>query len=372
MLQVHRRSLNYGALKLLPFWDPLRGDPRFEKLMEDAKQPVTPELMEKRVPGKSIAVLPFENLSRDPDNAFFADGVQDEILTNLSRVAHLKVISRTSMMQYKSGVARNLRKIGQQLGVGHVVEGSVQRSGNRVRVNAQLIDARSDLHLWAQTYDRDLADVFAIQSEIAEHIVSQLRSKLSPQEKEAIEKEPTADLAAHDLYIRAKILIAASHYSTPRVEILLQAVHLLNQAIERDPAFALAYYQLAHAHDQLYFGGIDHTPARLALADAAIQSLARLRPNSGEAHLALAKHFYWGYLDYDHAREELSLTQKSLPNEPWAFVLAGFIDRRQGRWAESIKNLSALLSSTHKTVASSDNSLLAILACVVMPMQNVF
>ena len=123
------------------------------------------------------------------------------------------------------------------------------------------------------------------------------------------------------------------------MEILLQAVHLLNQAIERDPAFALAYYQLAHAHDQLYFGGIDHTPARLALADAAIQSLARLRPNSGEAHLALAKHLYWGYLDYDHAREELSLAQKSLPNEPWAFVLAGFIDRRQGRWAESIKNL---------------------------------
>src|SRR6266542_4435644 len=288
---------------------------------------------------KSIAVLPFSNLSKEEENAFFADGVQDEILTVLSRVADLKVISRASVMQYQSGVARNLRKIGQQLGVGHVVEGSVQRSGNRIRVNAKLIDTRSDRHLWAQTYDRDLADIFAIQSEIAEHIVSQLKSKLSPQEKAAIEEKPTADFAAHDLYIRAKILIAASHYSTPRVEILLQAVHLLNQAIERDPAFALAYYQLAQAHDQLFFGGIDHTPARLALADTAIQSLARLRPNSGEAHLALGKHLYWGYLDYDRAREELKLAQKSLPNDALPFEILGFIDRRQGRWAESVKNL---------------------------------
>ena len=161
-------------------------------------------------PEKSIAVLPFENLSRDPDNVYFADGVQDEILTNLARIADLKVISRTSAMQYQSGVARNLRKIAQQLGVANVVEGSVQRAGNRVRVNAQLVDARTDRHLWAETYDRDLADVFAIQSEIAQQIVYQLKSKLSTQEKAAIGQKPTSDLAANDLYIRAKTLIATS------------------------------------------------------------------------------------------------------------------------------------------------------------------
>jgi TolB-like protein/class 3 adenylate cyclase/Tfp pilus assembly protein PilF len=290
-------------------------------------------------PGKSVAVLPFDNLSSDPANAYFADGVQDEILTDLARVADLKVISRTSVMQYKSGIARDLRKIGHELGVANVLEGTVQRSGNRVRVNAQLVDARSQRQLWGETYDRDLADVFAIQTEIAEHIVAQLRSQLSPKEKAAIEQKPTADLTAHDLYIRAKTLITTSVFSTPQAESLFEAVRLLNEAIERDPNFALAYYQLAHSHDLLYFTGTDHTPARLAMADGAIQSLTRLLPNSGEAHLALAKHLYWGYLDYSRARDELSLAQKSLPNEPWAFVLAGYIDRRQGRWDQSTENL---------------------------------
>ena len=290
-------------------------------------------------PEKSIAVLPFNNLSKEEANSLFADAVQDEILTDLAHIADLKVIGRTSVMQYKSGAARNLRKIGQQLGVANVVEGSVQRSGNRVRVNAQLVDARTDRHLWAETYDRDLADVFAIQSEIAQQIVYQLKFKLSPQEKAAIQKKPTSDLTANDLYIRAKTLIATSVFSTPQAESLSEAVRLLNEAIERDPAFALAYYQLAHTHDLLYFTGTDHTPERLAMADGAIQSLTHLLPNSGEAHLALAKHLYWGYLDYDRARNELSVAQKSLPNEPWAFVLAGYIDRRQGRWDESTENL---------------------------------
>src|SRR5438046_5716733 len=291
------------------------------------------------IPEKSIAVLPFENLSDEKENAFFADGVQDEILTGLAKVADLKVISRTSTMQYKVGAERNLHKIAEALGVAHVLEGSVQRAGGRVRVNAQLIDARTDSHLWAERYDRDVADVFAIQSEVAGKIVAQLQAKISPSEKAAIEKAPTNDIAAHDLYIRAKTLMVLAVFSAPQVESLSEAVRMLNEAIERDPTFALAYYQLAQAHDQLYFSGFDHTPARLAMADAAIQSLTRLRPNSGEAHLALAKHLYWGYLDYDRARKELSLAQKSLPNDPWAFVLAGFIDRRQGRWTESTKNL---------------------------------
>ncbi len=267
------------------------------------------------------------------------DGVQDEILTNLARVADLKVISRTSTMQYKTGAQRNLREIAKTLGVSHVVEGSVQRSGGRVRVSVQLIDARTDGHLWAESYDRDIADVFAIENELAEQIVAKLKSKLSPQEKAAIEQKPTTDLAAHDLYIRAKTLIASSVLSTPQAESLFEAVRLLNQAVERDPGFALAYYQLAEAHDVIYLQGIDHTPARLAMANGAIQSLARLRPNSGEAHLALAKHLYWCYHDYDRAREELTLAQKSLPNDPMPFQILGYIDRRQGRWPESTKNL---------------------------------
>jgi TolB-like protein/class 3 adenylate cyclase/Tfp pilus assembly protein PilF len=291
------------------------------------------------IPAKSIAVLPFDNLSNAKENAYFADGVQDEILTGLSRVADLKVISRTSAMKYKTGPKRNLREVATDLGVAHVLEGTVQRAGGRVRVNAQLIDARTDRQLWAERYDRDLADVFGIESELAEKIVAQLQAQISPSEKAAIEQKPTADLAAHDLYIRAKTLIATAVFSTPEQESLSEAVRLLNQTIERDPAFALAYYQLAQAHDLLFFGGTDHTPARLALADWATQSLTRLRPNSGEAHLALAEHLYLGYLDYDHAREELKLAQQSLPNDPLVFEILGFIDRRQGRWAESTKNL---------------------------------
>src|SRR5947208_1749390 len=213
-------------------------------------------------------------------------------------------------MQYKSGVMRNLRKVAKELGVAHVLGGSVQRTGGPVRVSAQLIDARTDSQLWAERYDRDVADVFAIESELAGKIVAQLQAKISPSEKAAMEQKPTADLVAHDLYVRAKTLIATAVYSTPLQEGLFDAVRMLNEAIERDPAFALAYYQLAHAHDLIYFGGLDHTPARLAMADAAVQSLTRLLPNSGEAHLALAKHLYLGYHDYNRARKELDLAQK--------------------------------------------------------------
>ena len=285
---------------------------------------------------KSVAVLPFENLSDDKEHAFFADGVQDDILTKLAKVADLKVISRTSVMQYRG--KQDLRQIGQALGVSHVLEGTVRRSGEKVHINAQLVDTRTDTHIWAEEYHRDLNDVFAIEAKLAQSLVSRLSATLSASEKLAMQERPTNDLVAYDLYIRAKTLIASAYLSTPGYERVSEAVRLLNQAIEHDPAFALAYYQLAYAYDQLYFGGADHTPAGLAMADAAIQSLTRLRPDSDEAHLALATHLYWGYRDYERARQELKLAQKSLPNDSMAFFILASIDRRQGRWAESTKN----------------------------------
>jgi len=296
------------------------------------------------VAGKSIAVLPFDNLSRDPDNAFFTDGVQDEILTDLAKVADLKVISRSSVMQYKSGVPRNLREIGQQLGVAHLLEGSVQRAANRVRVNAQLINARNDAHLWAQTYDRDLADVFAIQSEIAKAIADQLQAKLSPSERSAIERPPTADVTAFDLYSRAKTLMLSTTFSALASKSILQAIDLLNQALARDPSFFVAQCQLALAHDQLYFlVGSDHTPARLAAAEAALQAAFRLRPDAGEAHLSRAEHLYRAYLDYDGALAELEIARRTLPNDPRIFELTGYIARRQGKQEEGLRSLERAL-----------------------------
>jgi len=292
------------------------------------------------VPEKSIAVLPFENLSANQENAFFADGVQDEILTDLAKIADLKVISRTSVMQYKTGVARNLREIGQQLGVAHLLEGSVQRAANRVRVNAQLIDARNDAHLWAQTYDRDLADVFAIQSEIAKAIADQLQAKLSPTERNAIEQPPTADVTAFDLYSRAKTVILNTSFSATNAKNLLEGVDLLNQAVARDPSFFLAQFQLAQTHDRLYVLGMDHTPARLAAAQAAIQAATRLRPDAGETHLARAEHLYRGYLDYAGALAELDIARKRLPNDPSVEELTGFIVRRQGKQEEALRHLN--------------------------------
>jgi TolB-like protein/Tfp pilus assembly protein PilF len=290
---------------------------------------------------KSIAVLPFENRSSDQENAFFADGVQDEILTYLAKVADLKVISRTSVMRYKTGTARNLSEIGQQLGVAHLLEGSVQRAAGKVRVNAQLIDARTDAHLWAHTYDRDLADVFAIQSEIAKTIADQLQAKLSPTEKAAIEQPPTANIAAFDLYTRAKTLLLTGLFGSGKDQ-WLQAVELLNQAVSMDPGFFDAYCQLVIAHDHLYITNLDHTPARLAAAEAALDTAVRLRPDSGEAHFSRAGHFL-RKLDYEQARAELALAQGTLVNSPKIFEWAGYIDRRQGRWEECIRNLDRAL-----------------------------
>ena len=290
-------------------------------------------------PDKSIAVLPLENLSDEKENAFLADGIQDELLSDLSKIADLKVISRTSVMQYKSGIKRNLKEIAQQLGVSNVVEGSVRRVGNRVRVSVQLIDAHTDTHLWAEHYDRDVADVFAIQSEIAQQIADQLHTKISLAEKSAIDRAPTADIGAFDLYTRARNIFLAATNSNSGKEDLLEAADLLNQALARDSSYFEAYCQLGGIHDLLYILGHDHSPRRLGLAEAAVETALRLRPNAGEAHLARATHLYSGYLNYDAALAELEVARKSLPNDCRVFELVGLIQNRRGKFEEALAEL---------------------------------
>jgi TolB-like protein/Tfp pilus assembly protein PilF len=301
------------------------------------KQPAVRSEFSPDIPEKSIAVLPFENLSADPENAFFADGVQDEILTNLAKIADLKVISRSSVMQYRAPT-RNLRQIANELGVAHILEGNVQRAGNRVRVSAQLIDARTDAHLWAENYHRPLDDVFAIQSEVAKAVADQLQAKLSPAEKAAIEQPPTANLVAYDRYLRAKKHLAQTSFDARVIEHIRQGIRLLDQAVAHDPMFLLAHCRLTRAHDQLYFSGADHSPTRLALAKESLSTALRLGPDRGEAHLAAAYLYYHCYRDYKAALAELAIARRGLPNDSSVFELTGFIARRQGQWEECTRN----------------------------------
>ena len=290
-------------------------------------------------PEKCIAVLPFEDLSKDEENAFFAGGVQDEILTDLAKIADLKVISRTSVTQYKSGTTRNLKEIAQQLGVNHVVEGSVRRSGDHVRVSVQLIDARTGNHLWAEQYDRDVADVVAIQSEIAQQIADQLRSKLSPAEKKAIAERPTADLVAYALYTKAKELDTWGNWEGVEKS-LNQRVELLEKATRRDPNFALAYCAIAKAQDDLF--AMDDDRKHLELAKKAAEAALQLRPDLAEAHLELARYYFYpgSFSDnFDRARDELTIVRRNLPNNSQALALEGVIDSYQNRWDASLANL---------------------------------
>jgi serine/threonine protein kinase/Flp pilus assembly protein TadD len=295
-------------------------------------------------PERSIAVLPFKNSSRDPDNAYFADGVQDEILTNLARIADLKVISRSSTMQYKSEVARNLREIGHQLGVARVVEGSVQRTGNRVRVSAQLIDARTDRHLWAQTYDRDLADVFAIQSELAQKIADELRAKLSPSEKAQIERRPTENSEAYLAFMQGHEIFNRPDKFRSNTE---KAEQLFEKATKLDPNFAGAFAALAWVHDWNYHD-FDPTPARKEKARAAAVEALRLQPNLPEAHLAMGFYYYYCERDYRAALDEFAIAKQSLPNSPEAYLAIGAIERRQGKWEQSTVNLERAASLSPK------------------------
>jgi serine/threonine protein kinase/tetratricopeptide (TPR) repeat protein len=286
---------------------------------------------------KSVAVLPFENLSNDREDTFFADGVQDDLLTKLAKIADLKVISRTSVMGYRG--KQNTREIGDALRVSHVLEGSVRKTGAWLHINAQLIDTRTDSHVWAEQYDRDLKDMFAVQSEIAQKVVERLHAKISATEKLAIERPPTVDFTAFEVYSRAKSLFPTASFTRSGKASLLKAVDLLNQAAAHDPTFFKAYCQLAWTHDQFYILNLDHTPERLALAEAAIDTAFRLRPDAGEAHLARAENLYQGYLDYDGALAELETARQTLPNDSRIFELKGYIERREGHWEESTRNL---------------------------------
>ena len=293
---------------------------------------------------KSIAVLPFENLSDDKQNTYFADGVQDQILTNLARVSDLRVISHTTVRQYKSGEPRNLREIGRQLGVTHILEGSVQRAGDRLRIAAQLIDARTDSQIWAETYDRTAADLFAIQTELAESIVAQLQAKLSPEQKADIEARPTQDLVAFELYLRAKQIVDSYLIADDVRAALLSALQSLDQAIKRDPDFVSAYCYIARANALLYFFDLDPTPDRILLAEAAVKAALRLRPDSAEAHFAMADFLFRCRRDYDGALKELAIARPGLPNDAAFFILSGYINRRRNNWAQAERDFSTAVA----------------------------
>src|SRR5438270_6071344 len=282
---------------------------------------------------KSIAVLPFENLSDDKENAYFADGVQDDILTNLSKIGDLKVISRTSVMPYR-GKLQNLREIGKTLGVANILEGSVRRSGNKVRVNVQLIDASNDQHLWAEDYDGDLSDVFKIQTDLATKIASALQAKLSPTEKEQLTRKPTEDSDAYLAFVQAHNLnVSMEDYSR-----LQEGEQMYERAIKLDPKFALALARYSQLESWIYHS-FEPTPARKQKAVDLAERALKLEPSLPEAHLARGFAYYYGDRNYEAALNELASAQRGLPNEGEAYLAIGAIQRRQGKWEESTANL---------------------------------
>ncbi len=284
---------------------------------------------------KSIAVLPFQNLSDEKENAYFADGMQDDILTNLSKIRDLKVISRMSVMSYRGNGARNAREIGKALGVATLLEGSVRRIGNRVRVNVQLINADNDEHIWAEDYDRDLTDVFAIQTDLAQKIASALQAKLSPNEKARLDDRPTQNPDAYLLFIQAH-----DYANRPDMfrDTSLKAEQLFEQATKLDPNFAAAFAGLSMVESWAYHS-FDPLPARREKARTAANEALRLQPDLPEAHLALGFSYYYGDRDYERALAEFEVAKRGLPNEAQAYMAIGAIQRRQGRWAESTANL---------------------------------
>jgi TolB-like protein len=292
----------------------------------------------REIPEKSIAVLPFENLSDNVENRYFAAGVHDDVLSSLARIADLKVISRTSVQQFQAG-GRNLREIGRALGVAHILEGTARRVGNRVRVNAQLIDARTDAHIWSETFDREITDLFALQSELAERITEALRANLSPAEKTSLHEHPTRDVTAYELFLRARELFhwAGSGDSHDNGS---QALRLIDEAVARDPQFAAAYALASRLHSELFWFGYDRTPERLADAKATADAALKIHPELGEAHLAQAFYYYYGFRRYDDARSHIVAALRVSPNNGEVLNTAAAIDRRQGRWDEALANMN--------------------------------
>jgi len=293
---------------------------------------------------KSIAVLPFENLSDDKDNAYFADGIQDDLLTNLSKIGDLKVISRTSVMPYR-GKASNLREIGKALGVGTILEGSVRRIGNRVRVNVQLINAENDEHMWAEDYDRELTDVFAIQTDLAQKIANELRAQLSPSEKAQMERKPTENSEAYLAFVQAHDLSCAFE----DFDKLKQGEQLYERAIELDPNFALAIARYSQLESWIGHT-FDPTPARREKARTLAERALQLQANLPEAHLARGISYYYGDNNYDAALQEFEIAQRGLPNESEIYLYIGSIQRRQGKWTESTANMEKAVSLNPKDI----------------------
>jgi TolB-like protein/Tfp pilus assembly protein PilF len=292
---------------------------------------------------RSIAVLPFQNLSDEKENAYFADGVQDDLLTNLSKIGDLKVISRTSVMPYRA-TQSNAREIGKALGVGTILEGSVRRVGNRVRVNVQLINAENDQHIWAEDYDRELTDVFAIQSDLAQQIASELRAKLSPIEKALIERKPTENSEAYLAFVEGHDLLTRPDRLRADTE---KSEQLFERATRLDPNFARAFAALGWVEDWMYHS-FDPTPARKAKAQAAAEEAVRLQPDLPEAHLALGFYHYYCERNYQSALDEFAIARKSLPNSADVYLAIGAIQRRQGKWAESTANMEKAASLSPK------------------------
>jgi TolB-like protein/class 3 adenylate cyclase/Flp pilus assembly protein TadD len=286
--------------------------------------------------GKSIAVLPFENLSEEKANAYFADGIQDEVLSTVAKIGDLKVISRTSTAKYKSR-PENLRQVGLELGVATVLEGSVQKAGDHVRVIAQLIDATSDNHLWSETYDRELKDIFGVQSEIAQSIATALKAKLSPNETHSLGELPTHNSEAYQAYLKAGYFQreATSRNGDP-ASLLPQALELYSEAVARDPSFALAWAQMSYTHSWMYWFGIDESPERVRLAEEAAQRAVSVDPQLGETHLALGYVAYWGRRDYAAAMGEFEMARKLLPNNSAVAFAIASVHRRRGEWDAAV------------------------------------
>jgi TolB-like protein len=292
------------------------------------------------IPNKSIAVLPFENLSAEKENAYFVEGIQDEILTRLAKISALKVISRTSTMRYASR-PDDLREIAQQLGVAHILEGSVQRAAGSVRVNVQLIEAQSDSHLWAESYDRDIKNIFSVESEVAQNVADALRAQLLPEETARVANVPTKNPQAHDLFLKAEYFAnqVTSASAKDPVEAIRRAAGLYESAVAADPGFAMAYARLSFLKARAYWYNFDSSPEAIDAAQTAAHRALELQPELGEAHLSMGFVHYWGHRDYEPALTEFDLARRSLPNNATVLAAIAFVHRRQAKMDQARQEL---------------------------------